>query len=89
MKARITLAALVERHRRPPAKASLDIVEAASFLAFGGYIGSGQLAELFELELPKQGELPGIARLETKVLWSDACAATCRIRTTSCGWRGN
>jgi hypothetical protein len=40
----ISIAALARRHSSPPDRAYLSLVEAASFLAFGGFLGSNDLA---------------------------------------------
>ena len=74
MSERITLARLVSRHRRPPATAYLTVVEATSFVAFGGFIGSDDLATLFQSEI-EQGKEGDDATSDVKHEWSHAGAA--------------
>jgi hypothetical protein len=51
MTEKITLAALVSLRRRPPNTAFLSLVEASSFLAFGGFLRPDDLEALFKSEL--------------------------------------
>ena len=74
MNERITLAGLVSRHRRAPATTYLSVVEAASFLAFEGFIGSDDLATLFRCEI-EHFEEGDDAASDLKHEWYHASAA--------------
>lgn len=73
MSERTTLAALVNRHTRAPATAHLSLVEAASFIAFGGFIGSDDLELLLRSEIEHGKERAG-TDLDLKHEWSRARA---------------